>query len=65
MHAQELRKYKKLPVEKRKELQTPSTGVGAVIPGAGGFEGDFVDYKQPLTPGQSCRFACTKPTVVF
>lgn len=41
MHAKELRRYKKLLVEKRKELQSPSTS--AVIPGAGGFEGDIVD----------------------
>ena len=41
MHAKELERYKKLLVEKRKELQSPSTS--AVIPGAGGFEGDIVD----------------------
>jgi DnaK suppressor protein len=41
MHAKELQRYKELLVEKRKELQSPTTS--AVIPGAGGFEGDVVD----------------------
>ena len=43
MYAKELRKYKQLLVEKRQELQTPLTSAGAVIPGAGGFEADFLD----------------------
>jgi DnaK suppressor protein len=43
MHAKELQRYKKLLVEKRQELQTPSAGTGTVIPGAGGIKGDFLD----------------------
>jgi DnaK suppressor protein len=43
MHAKELQRYKQLLVEKRQELQTPLTNAGAVIPGAGGLEGDFLD----------------------
>ncbi|MGH9714048.1 MAG: TraR/DksA family transcriptional regulator [Candidatus Acidiferrales bacterium] len=43
MHATELRKYKGLLVEKRQELQTLGLSDGAVIPGAGGFEGDEVE----------------------
>src|ERR1700747_3472557 len=43
MHAKELQRYKQLLVEKRQELQTPLTSEGAVIPGAGGLEGDFLD----------------------
>jgi DnaK suppressor protein len=43
MHAKELQRYKQLLVEKRQELQTPLTNAGAVIPGAGGLEGDFWD----------------------
>jgi DnaK suppressor protein len=43
MRAKELRKYKQLLDEKREELQMPLTSAGAVIPGAGGFEADFLD----------------------
>lgn len=43
MQANELRKFKMLLVEKRAELLMPRTSTGAVIPGAGGFEGDIVD----------------------
>jgi DnaK suppressor protein len=43
MHAKELQRYKQLLVEKRQELQTPLTSAGAVIPGAGGPEGDLLD----------------------
>ncbi len=43
MDAKELRRYKKLLVEKRQELQTPSTHGGALIPGAGSAAGEFLD----------------------
>jgi DnaK suppressor protein len=43
MHAKELQRYKKLLVEKRQEFQKPTTSGGVLIPGAGGFDGDFVD----------------------
>jgi DnaK suppressor protein len=41
MHAKELKRYKRLLVEKRQELLTASAG--AVIPAAGRVEGDPVD----------------------
>lgn len=44
MHAKELRKYRKLLVEKLAGLRIPMTNNGAVIPGAGSFEGDIVDH---------------------
>jgi DnaK suppressor protein len=43
MHAKELQRYKRLLVEKRRELLTASTSAGAVIPAAGRVEGDPVD----------------------
>jgi DnaK suppressor protein len=43
MQANELQRFKKLLVEKRSELQMPRTSTGAVIPGAGSFEGDIAD----------------------
>ena len=43
MHAKELRRNKKLLVEKRQESLTSSTSVGAEIPGAGHVKGDPVD----------------------
>ncbi|MGH9712585.1 MAG: TraR/DksA family transcriptional regulator [Candidatus Acidiferrales bacterium] len=43
MHTKKLPKYKKLLVEKCAELQREGTSVGAVIPRAGGLEGDVVD----------------------
>jgi DnaK suppressor protein len=41
MHAKELRRYKRLLIEKRQELLTASTS--GVIPAAGRVEGDPVD----------------------
>ncbi len=43
MHAKELRRYKRLLVEKRLELVTVNSSAGAVIPAAGRVEGDPVD----------------------
>lgn len=40
MHAKELQRYKRLLVEKRRELLTAKAGTGAPIPGAGHVEGD-------------------------
>ena len=52
MNAKELWRYKKLLVEKRQELQTPSTDAGAVIPGAGGMQGDPVDQANADTEAE-------------
>ena len=43
MHAKELRRYKRLLVEKRLELVTVNSSADALIPAAGRVEGDPVD----------------------
>jgi DnaK suppressor protein len=43
MHAKELRRYKRLLVEKRRELLTANANADSVIPGAGHVQGDPMD----------------------
>jgi DnaK suppressor protein len=43
VRAKGLQKYEQLLVEKRQELLTARTSAGAVIPGAGGVQGDALD----------------------
>jgi DnaK suppressor protein len=43
MNAKELQRYRRLLVEKRRELLPTSTSAGAVIPAAGRVEGDPVE----------------------
>jgi DnaK suppressor protein len=43
VNTEELQKYKRLLVEKRRELLTASTSEGAVIPAAGRVDGDHGD----------------------
>jgi RNA polymerase-binding transcription factor len=43
MDAKELQRYKRLLIEKRRELLTASTSAGAAIPAAGRVEGDPVE----------------------
>lgn len=52
MHAKELRKYKDLLVEARKKLQSPITGTGHAVPGAGGIEGDDLDQASADTEAE-------------
>jgi len=52
MDAYEVRKYKKLLLEKRQQLQTFNIGESSVIPGAGGLEADPVDQANADTEAE-------------
>jgi hypothetical protein len=64
MRTSDLERYKKLLLEKQRELLFVKPDAETRVPRAGGPEGDLVDQANADAEAQ-CRSACTKPTGGF